>query len=528
MRELEGTAPLVRLIVRRDRLRLLLWVAGIIALVVATAASTKGLYPTQAKLDAAAKVAEDNPAALAFNGPPYALDTIGGQVAFQVGAFGLMLVGLMSLLTVGRLTRGEEDSGRLELVRSMPVGRYAPLAAGLVVVTAQCVVVGALVTVTLLLEDLPLHGSVALGASYVALGLLFMGITVVAAQVSENPRVAGGIAGAILGASFALRALGDAGSGTLSWLSPIGWAQKARPYAGEVWWPLLLCVAVGGALVWVAAVLADRRDFGAGLVRPRPGPEGAPRSLRSPLGLAVRLNRATVGWWGVSALSLGLVYGSIAESIGDFVSDDETLRDLVAAYGGENLIDAYLATSLVIVALLAAGPGLQVATRLRSEESGLRAEAMLATPTSRVGWAVSNLVVAMASTALAVVSGGLGLGLAYAVTGGGADQVPRIAVASLAYVPATWVLTALALALFGFASRWTVAAWGALAGCFVIGMFGTILDLPAWVRDLSPYQHTPSVPAADARVLPLVALTAVVAVLIALGLAAFRSRDVVG
>ena len=96
-----------------------------------TAASTKSLYPTQADLDAAALAARDNPAALAFNGPDQALDTIGGQVAFQVGAFGLVMVGLMSVLLVGRLTRGEEDSGRLELVRSMPVGRHAPLAAGL-------------------------------------------------------------------------------------------------------------------------------------------------------------------------------------------------------------------------------------------------------------------------------------------------------------------------------------------------------------------------------------------------------------
>ena len=126
-------------------MRILVWVLAIVALVVVTASSTKGLYPTQADLDQAAAASEGNPAALAFNGPAQALDTLGGQVAFQVGAVGLTVVALMSVLMITRLTRGEEDSGRLELIRSLPVGRHAPLAAALVVVAAMSVVIGALV-----------------------------------------------------------------------------------------------------------------------------------------------------------------------------------------------------------------------------------------------------------------------------------------------------------------------------------------------------------------------------------------------
>ena len=147
MNDLTGTVPLARLVVRRDRVRLVLWIAGIVVLVLVTAGSTIGLYPTQASLDEAAAAARDNPAALAFNGPDVALDTIGGQVAFQVGAVGLTFVGLMSLLLVVRLTRGEEDSGRLELVRAMPVGRHASLAAALVVVGGADLLVGVLVSV---------------------------------------------------------------------------------------------------------------------------------------------------------------------------------------------------------------------------------------------------------------------------------------------------------------------------------------------------------------------------------------------
>jgi ABC-2 type transport system permease protein len=68
--------------------------------------------------------------------------------------------------------------------------------------------------------------------------------------------------------------------------------------------------------------------------------------------------------------------------------------------------------------------------------------------------------------------------------------------------------------------------WLALAGCFVIGMFGQLLDLPPSIQDLSPFQHVPQYPATDLRVLPLMALTALAAGLTALGLAGLRHRDI--
>ena len=184
---------------RRDRVRFALWIAGIGLLVLVTVASTKSLYPTPESLREVAAVTEDNPAASALNGPPIALDTLGGQVAYQTGAAALTAVGLMSLLLTSRLTRGEEDSGRLELIRAAPVGRDAPLAAAVLVVAAANVVTGVATTLILLAEGLPVAGSVAFGVSLAVLGLVFVGLTAVTAQVTENPRVASGLSGAVLG-----------------------------------------------------------------------------------------------------------------------------------------------------------------------------------------------------------------------------------------------------------------------------------------------------------------------------------------
>jgi ABC-2 type transport system permease protein len=233
-----------------------------------------------------------------------------------------------------------------------------------------------------------------------------------------------------------------------------------------------------------------------------------------------------VTWWALAAFALGVVYGSLTQSIEDFIGDNPAMEKLLAALGGASLTDSYLATSLLILALLATGPALQIVQRLRTEETETRAEMVLATGTSRPRWITSHLAVALGAGALALVLGGFGLGLADAAVGGDAGEVPRLVGAALAYVPAVWLLTGLGVALFGLLPRWTAAGWVALTACLVIAMFGELLDLPTWVRDLSPFQHTPAAPAADLRGLPLAVLSTTAAAMIALGLASFRHRDI--
>lgn len=524
MSDLARTGALTRFALRRDRIRIGVWLASIVLLVLATSSSTQALYPTQADLDQAAFASQDNPAAIAFSGPPIALDTMGGQVAFQLGAFGLVIVGLMALLMVVRLTRTEEDSGRLELVRSMAVGRHAPLASAVIVAGAMVVAAGVLTTVCLVATGLPVTGSAVLGASFVALGLVFVAIGALTSQVTENPRAAGGIAGAVLGLSFVIRAIGDVGDGTLSWFSPIGIAQKSEPFGADRWWPLaidlLLAVVVGAG----ALALASRRDFGAGLVAPRPGPSAAGAGLGSPIGLAVRLQRGTVFWWAIAVLVTGIVYGSLATSIEEFVEGNQALADIMAASGG-NLVDSYLTTSLLVLALAAGGAAVQTALRLRTEESAGRAEPLISTPTSRTSWMGSHLAVAFGGGVVVLAAGGLGLGATYAATVGDASQIPRVLAASLVYAPAVWFLAASAAALFGALPRATVAAWALVAAALVIAMFGTVLQLPSWVIDASPFQQIPEVLTSGFEALPFLVVLAVVVALTAVGLAGFRHRD---
>lgn len=523
-----GTWPLVRAIVRRDRVRIALWTIGMTAMVALSIESVRSVFPTQADLDAAAQSSR-NPAVLAFQGPDIGLDTLGGQVAFQIGAPGLVFMAIMALLMTGRLTRAEEEAGRFELVRSLPVGRDAPLTAAAIVVGAMSLAIGIGITVASIVGGLPVAGSVDFGVGYALTGALFAAVTLVTAQVTENSRLANGLAGVVLGAAFVLRAIGDQADGALAsitWLSPLGWVQRgARPFADERWWPLGLTAVVAAALVAVAVRLENRRDLGAGLVPPRPGPAtGSPR-LAGPLPLAVRLQRGAVVGWTAGTAFLALVYGAVTSAIESFVRDNPDLAEFLQAVGG-NLTDAYLATAARTVALIGSGFAVQSALRLRSEETDGRIEPLLATqvPRSRI-WS-AHLVVALAGSAIVLATSGLVLGVAAAIAVGDGSLVLRSLGATIVYLPASAVLIGVALAATGVAPRATAIAWAALVAGFVVAMFGPLLDLPTWAMRISPFEHLERVPAEHLTVGPISGLTVVAALLCAAGAIGFRRRDV--
>jgi ABC-2 type transport system permease protein len=526
MTSLTGTVALTRFILRRDRVRILIWIVVIVAMVALAAIGIEGVFPTQAALDQTAAATAHNAAVIAFNGPAQGLNTVGGQVAFQFGAMGMVFVGLMSIFMVGRLTRGEEEAGRLEVVRSLPVGIHANTLAAAVTVAAMDLIVGVLLAAVLIAQGLPVAGSVTFGVSFILVGLVFGGVALLVAQITESTRAAYGTAGAVLGAAYVLRAVGDIGDGTVSWFSPIGVAQKARPFADERWWPLLLLVAVTALLVAAAVAMTVRRDLGAGLVAARPGPPAAAPSLGSPLGLAFRLQRGALFGWGAGALVIGIAYGWIGPTVDTFVGQNKAIADLLAGAGGGSMTDLFFATSFRMMALIATGFAIGSALRVRSEETSMRAELVLATPISRRRFAASHLAVACAGSVTLLAVAGLATGITYGLAGGGMQNIPRLFVAAVVYAPAMWIMIGLAIAVDGLIPRWVGVSWAILVACVVEGFLGSVLGLPSWLLDLSPFEQVPQLPAASLSLLPLVVMSVVAAGLTLIGLTGLRRRDI--
>ncbi|MEI2766794.1 MAG: polyketide antibiotic transporter [Dermatophilaceae bacterium] len=528
---LAGTATLVRLAVRRDRLLLPVGILGITAFAVSSAQATLALYPTMESMGSAVQEIFASPAAVALYGPMSDPSDPDALAVVKTTMFGAVLLAIFGYAIVRRHTRSEEEDGRFELLGGVVVGRRAPLVAAVVVAAAAVLATCLLTALGYAAIGMDRAGSVAAAAGWAAVGLAFVGITAVAAQVSSTARSCAGMAMGALGLLFLLRAIADsrpALPGWLGWVSPVGWTSKADAFATDRWWVSLLGAAALAVCLVVAFVLLERRDLGAGLVAPRRGAARAGATLGSPAGLSWRLARNGLIGWAFGFAVGGVVVGSLASSAVDMIKDP-AIADLLRKMGGGEglLVDVYVTTEIGFIAVIAAAYGVTAIGRWRAEETRMHAEPVLATATTRLRYAAGHVGVALLGTAALLLVLGLALGLADAGAGGDGAGVGRVLPAAAVRIPAVWVCVGVVTAAMGWLPRWTAAiGWGALAFFLVVGEFGAVLGLPGWLLDLAPFTHVPRMPVEQFAWAPTLGLLAVAAALIGAGLAGFRRRDI--
>ncbi|GAA3711581.1 exporter of polyketide antibiotics [Nonomuraea antimicrobica] len=518
-----GTWALIRLVLRRDRVLLPVWIVISAVLPTSIASATADLYADQAARDAFAAASAGNPAQLAMRGHIYDA-SVGGLTAWTLGSSLAMIGGLVSILLVIRHTRVEEETGRRELLTSGVVGRHAPLAAALAVVLAANLLLGVLSVPALVATGLPTGSSVLFGLSTAGGGWVFAAVAAVTAQLTSSSGTARGIAIAVGGLFFALRSLADAGGiGWLAWVSPFGWVRLTKPYAGDQWWVLGLIVVFVAALAAAAFALSTRRDLAGGLVSTRPGP--ATGTLSGAFGLAGQLHRGTLAGFAIGFGLLGALLGVAARGL-DAQLDTPQFRELAATVGGADahISDVFFTFVMYVLSQLVTGAALVSALRARTEEAAGRAELLLSTPVGRMRWALSHLVYAMAGPVLLLAVLGAMAGLAYD------GDVARVTVATLAYLPAVWIVVGIATLLFGVLPRSAVAvSWTVLGLFLVVDLLAEFKLATGVVLNLSPFVHVPALLLGDASspVPPLLGLTALAAALAAAGLAGLRRRDLV-
>lgn len=522
MTALAGTGTLLRFSLRRDRALLPVWIAVNALMVLSMPKSLGSLYGTAAERAALMRQMNADGSLRALVGPVFD-DSLGALTAWRVGVYAGVLAAVMSLLVVVRHTRDEEESGRQELLSAGALGRRAPLTAALLTAVTANAVLALLVTAGLAALGAP--GAAAFGLGVAGVGLVFATAAAVAAQLTGSARLARGLTAALLGAAFALRAAGDAssagGSSALTWLSPLGWLENARAFAGNRWWVLLLLAAATAVQAAAAYVLAGRRDLGMSFLPTRPGP--ATGRLGSPAALAWRLQRGAVLGWSLAFLLTGVVYGGMADGVAGLVGDSPGARQVFERMGGQaGITDAFLASMTGLMGLLAGLFAVSAVLRLHGEETSGRAEPLLAGPVSRLRWTAGHLTIAFAGTAWLMLLAGLGF------AAGHGRQAGPILGGCLVQVPAVWVIGGAAVLLHGVLPRLAPASWAVAGAALLLGWIGPALDLPRPVLDASPFAHLPKLPGGAMQWPPVLVLTGVATALVAVGLAGVRRRDLAG
>ncbi len=473
------------------------------AVVASSALSYDRFYRTAAERTRLAASFGSNHAASALFGPAPQLQTVAGFTEFKVSMTLFIAGAVWALLLATTTLRGEEESGRLELLLCGQTTPRRAAAQNLLALGAGAFVLWAVTAVIVVVTGRAPAVRIAIGPalffalSLVSCALVFLAVGAATSQLAQTRRQASGLAAVLLGASYALRLIGDSGSGLhwLVWVSPLGWAEELQPLVAPR--PVVLVPILGTtALLAAGSVwLAGQRDVGAAILPDRSTRPSHLALLAGPGGLAVRLSLPLVVAWSGGLAATGLVAGIVAKAAGSSLSGsslNQVVSRLGARGGGTK---AMLGVMFEIVALLLAFEAAAHISATRAEEASGRLDRLLAAPVGRTRWFAGRISVAAA----ALVIGGISAGL-FAFVGAASEQSgfgfgEALDSGLNAVAPAVFVLGAGALALGIRPRRATACAYAIVAWSALVEFAGGMLSTSHWLLDLSIFHQMAAVPA---------------------------------
>ena len=470
-----------------------------------------------------------NPAIRTLFGAPIGLDTAGGFTVWRVGTIIAVLLSAWSILAVTRITRGEEDAGRWDLLLSGRLTARAAVSRHVAAVMAVAAATATAITVALLLSGTEPAGALLHGAGTGLLGMFFVAVAALTAQVFPARPPATGTAVAVLGIGLLARMIGDGVTalGWLHWLSPFGLLALSGPYVHDRILPLLL-LAVATVVVTIAAlVAAGRRDVQGGLVQATAGRRPRTVLLASVETFAVRRVLRPLTGWMIGVGAYYLLIGLTAVSVTDFLRDNAALAGEAAqaGFGGLGSIAGFTATLFAILAMPIGGFTTVRMSAFIAAETDRRLTLLASQPVTQIRLIAAETAVTAAAAAVLVTSAGLLTWIGVTAMGG---ELPVDAALRGAWNVLPIVLLSLGAAVFavGWAPRWAGLLSGLPGvGGFLLLVIAESIAAPHWVRDISPFAHLAPVPLTSPDMTASAVMLATAAALIAVGVGGYRRRD---
>lgn len=528
----------IKLILRRDRVKLPVWLLGIVGTYLWMIPMLRDIYSDPAALATLHTTFGTNPAGLFLTGPMDA-PTFGALVTIETILWWGLAVALMNTLLVVRHTRQNEEMGAQELILSGRIHRSS----GLTAVILVAVGVNALLAISLGVGMATIEQSWSTSQSWlygIALGLFglaWAAIAALIAQMTENTRTANGILAGLIGGAFAVRGIGDFmgkadptglwQAAWPSWITPFGWLQATRSLTFPDWSPLIITLVFVGLATPAAFLLLSRRDIGAGILPPRQGAARAGKLLQTPLGLTLRLQKNIFTGWLAGVLAMIICIGYLTPEMTSIYESSDQMRAMIEGMGGGGaLLPAFLSAMLMITVLLVIGYAIHALTKLRSEESSGHLENLLATKLSRLEWLGLHAAVALTGGLIMLIVSGAGLALFVNLASSHQVSIWQYTSASLSYAPLLYVFVGSYLMLFGLwphLSNWLL--WTYYGFMVFMSWVGQILKLNQKIMNLSIMESLPSVPAEDTIIKPLLIMCLVAAIFIVVGSTLFYRRN---
>ena len=546
---------LVRLIIRRDRLKIPLAIGIFVSSLLAMVPLLKDLYGDEASLTSMFSSLGLNPAMLFLTGP---MDgpVFGAMVHIETLLWWGLVLAFINTMLVVRHTRHNEEIGAQELILSGQVHRGTSLIAVMTVALVTNILVAVGLGLGMQMFDAGWGADQAwlFGVAMGMFGMAWAGVAAIVVQLVDNGRSANGMLASLIGVAFVVRGIGDFlgkvdESGLhqpmwASYLSPFGWMQASRPLTESSWWPIFIPIVLVVVSFGVSLFLLGKRDVGFGILPSRGGRARASKFLVSQLGLTWKLQKNIfIGWLVALLLMIGTI-AALVPQMGDVLADSASMQQAVGTISGtappeagglitmpdaEAIIPAFMSAMISITALMVFAYAIHGLGRLRSEETSGHLEILLSTKLSRLKWVGMHVgVITIGGMFMMVLLGGSTAVMTNAMSSDITLDVAEYTMAGLSYMPVMLVMMAIYILLFGVLPRVAgVMTWLYFGVVTFLLWIGPMLKLEQWIMELSVMELLSSPPVEDIKMAPIFGITTVSLVVIAAGMTMWRKRNLI-
>lgn len=525
-----NTHNIIKFILKKDKLKLLIWIIVLISYGVGFVPIFDEILNTSTNPQVLLDTMK-NPAMIAMIGPVFVEETytIGSIYSNYMLVFSALIAGAMNIFIISSNTRRDEELGRVELLRSLPVGRLSNLLASLIVAffTNIIILIVTAIGMFFISNGIHLKGAFIFSAAIYGYGFLMGVLTALFGEIFSNNRSVMTMSFLALFITYMLRAIGDVSMDSLSLISPLGLVTRTENFVNDYIWPFYILIIEILVLLILTYFFALNRDVGLGIIPERQGRKNASIFLTGIKSFIFRLNRSSIIIWGIVLFVFSAMYGSVFGDLENYISTSEMISDMFMLDGLHSLTEQFISLLMIIMAMISTIPVLVILHRSISEEQKGLAEGILTKPVSRFEYLFSFFIQGVVLTIIFQILIATGF---WSIGGFFLDSIPSLEtflISSLLYVPAIWVMIGVSTFLIGFFPKFSWLNYLYLGFAFIAVYMGKLLDLPEILAYITPFGNVISYPLEEINMTSSVIMIGLFIVLSIIGFFGYKSRDLI-
>lgn len=470
-----------------------------------------------------------NPAMIAIVGPNTTDNpTIASMFTQQMLVFSSIAFAIMNIFLVINNTRADEELGRIELVRSFPIGKLSNLHS----VTILCLFVNigfsiflSVFLIFLRIDSFTLSGSLIYGFSLGLFGLLFSGITIFIVQLSNNPRTCFIISFLVLSISYIFRIIGDISVSIFSFITPLGLVTKTEAYVNNYWWPNLILIFLYLIFIFIGYYLYKIRDLNSGVLDHKQFLPKKSFKYKSIFNFNINIQIVAIITWGISILGLSYIYGSVFGDLQLFFDDNEFIQRMLPSSNDMDFAEQFMPVIFSILSIVSSLAAISIFYKLKSEEVNSRMDLILTNGIERKNVYISFLLTSLSIALLYILLAILGLWIGIINSMDSPITLITVFKSGIIYFPAMAFVISISGLFFGVNLKYTNLSWIIMGYSFFIVYFGGLIDIHDFFKYLTPFGYIPKYPVEDINIITSMILIFISIIFSLIGLKKYQDRD---